>query len=152
MKLRVKNWLVPAHSQFSILSSLTPSFQTVLLKSFSAGRKVRLWESDFSKGAIQIVAHIIRENYFAFNRANRKQGDLCSLPANPVIANPQGEAIHASTLDCFTLRIRNDVRDNLNYLSFQIDRHYSRIFFIRNMHKITTCNSVPVLPGGTGFF
>jgi hypothetical protein len=33
-------------------------------------------------GAIQIVAH--------------------------VIANPQGEAIHASTLDCFTLRVRND--------------------------------------------
>jgi hypothetical protein len=25
-----------------------------------------------------------------------------------VIANPQGEAIHASTLDCFTLRVRND--------------------------------------------
>jgi hypothetical protein len=31
------------------------------------------------------------------------------------IANPQGEAIYAGTLDCFTLRIRNDVRDNLNY-------------------------------------
>jgi hypothetical protein len=26
----------------------------------------------------------------------------------PVIANPQGEAIHARTLDCFTLRVRND--------------------------------------------
>jgi phosphoribosylformylglycinamidine (FGAM) synthase PurS component len=25
-----------------------------------------------------------------------------------VIANPQGEAIHARTLDCFTLRVRND--------------------------------------------
>jgi hypothetical protein len=35
-----------------------------------------------SFGAIQIVAH--------------------------VIANPQGEAIHARTLDCFTLRVCND--------------------------------------------
>jgi hypothetical protein len=26
----------------------------------------------------------------------------------PVIANPQGEASHARTLDCFTLRVRND--------------------------------------------
>jgi hypothetical protein len=34
------------------------------------------------KGAIQIVAH--------------------------VIANPQGKAIPAGTLDCFTLRVRND--------------------------------------------
>jgi hypothetical protein len=25
-----------------------------------------------------------------------------------VIANPQGEAIYARTLDCFTLRVRND--------------------------------------------
>jgi hypothetical protein len=32
---------------------------------------------------IQIVAHVIRGNYFTFNRANRKQGDLCSLPAIP---------------------------------------------------------------------
>jgi hypothetical protein len=36
------------------------------------------------------------------------------LTCQPVIANPQGEAIHAGTLDCFTLRVRNDVRDNLN--------------------------------------
>jgi hypothetical protein len=27
------------------------------------------------KGAIQIVAPVIRENYAAFNSANRKQGD-----------------------------------------------------------------------------
>jgi hypothetical protein len=36
------------------------------------------------------------------------------LTCHPVIANPQGVAIHARTLDCFTLRVRNDVRDNLN--------------------------------------
>jgi agmatine/peptidylarginine deiminase len=35
------------------------------------------------------------------------------LTCYPVIANPQGEAIHARTLDCFTLRVRNDGRDNL---------------------------------------
>jgi hypothetical protein len=37
------------------------------------------------------------------------------LTCHPVIANPQGEAIHASTLDCFTLR--DDVRDKLNCTS-----------------------------------
>jgi hypothetical protein len=36
------------------------------------------------------------------------------LACHPVITNPQGEAIHASTPDCFTLRVRNDGRDNLN--------------------------------------
>jgi hypothetical protein len=36
------------------------------------------------------------------------------LACHPVIANPQGEAIHTGTLDCFTLRVRNDGRDNLN--------------------------------------
>jgi hypothetical protein len=68
---------------------------------------------EWSEGAIQIVAHVIRGNYFTFNSVNRKYGDLCSLPATPS-SYPQGEAIHASTLDCFTLRVRNDVRDNLN--------------------------------------
>jgi hypothetical protein len=33
-------------------------------------------------------------------------------------ANPQGEAIYAGTLDCFTLRVRNDGRDNLNGTRF----------------------------------
>jgi hypothetical protein len=32
----------------------------------------------------------------------------------PVIANPQGEAIQCTRMDCFTLRLRNDGRDNLN--------------------------------------
>jgi hypothetical protein len=32
----------------------------------------------------------------------------------PVIANPQGEAIQCTRRDFFTLRGRNDVRDNLN--------------------------------------
>jgi hypothetical protein len=36
------------------------------------------------------------------------------LACHPVIANPQGEAIQCTRMDCFTLRVRNDVRDNLN--------------------------------------
>jgi hypothetical protein len=58
-------------------------------------------------GAIQIVAKgrscaVIRKN-----------GDFSSLPTASVIANPQGEAIHTRTLDCFILRIRNDGCDSL---------------------------------------
>jgi hypothetical protein len=42
-----------------------------------------------------------------------------------VIANPQGEAIHTGMLDCFTLRVRNDVCDSLNctlYISVMLQR------------------------------
>jgi hypothetical protein len=34
--------------------------------------------------------------------------------ACPPTRHPQGEAIHTGTPDCFTLRVRNDGRDNLN--------------------------------------
>jgi hypothetical protein len=40
------------------------------------------------------------------------------LTRRPVIANPQGEAIQCTRMDCFTLRVRNDVRDNLNCTHF----------------------------------
>jgi hypothetical protein len=39
-----------------------------------------------------------REKYGAFQQPARR----------PVIANPQGEAIHAGMLNCFTLRVRYD--------------------------------------------
>jgi hypothetical protein len=37
-------------------------------------------------------------------------------PTRSVIANPQSEAIQCTRIDCFTLRIRNDGRDDLNGL------------------------------------
>jgi hypothetical protein len=80
------------------------------------------------RGAIQIVAHVIRGNYFAFDRANGKYGDLCSLPAIPVMANPQGEAIQCPRMDCFTLRVRHDVRDNLNCTRIQFLRKENVLF------------------------
>jgi hypothetical protein len=49
-----------------------------------------------------------------FQQSEQETGRFMPLACHPVIAHPQGEAIHASTLDCFTLRVRNDVRDNLN--------------------------------------
>jgi hypothetical protein len=54
------------------------------------------------------------------------------LACHPVIANPQGEAIHARTLDCFTLRVRNDVRDNLNCTRENFSRQ-PLIFTYRNI-------------------
>jgi hypothetical protein len=53
------------------------------------------------------------------------------LTCHPVIANLQGEAIHARTPDFFTLRVRNDVRDSLNCTRFQLFFPSSQKFRIR---------------------
>jgi hypothetical protein len=49
-----------------------------------------------------------------FQQREQETGRFMQLACLSVIANPQGEAIHARTLDCFTLRVRNDGRDHLN--------------------------------------
>jgi hypothetical protein len=43
-----------------------------------------------------------REKYAASGRAKRKNDGSPPPARHPVIANPQGEAIHAGTLDCFS--------------------------------------------------
>jgi hypothetical protein len=55
-----------------------------------------------------------REKYGAFQRLGKGKWQLMQPARRPVIANPQGEAIQCTRMDCFTLRVRNDVRDNLN--------------------------------------
>jgi hypothetical protein len=53
-----------------------------------------------------------REKYAAFRQHGKGKWRLMQPARRPVI--PQGEAIHSGTLDCFTLRVRNDGRDSLN--------------------------------------
>jgi hypothetical protein len=50
-----------------------------------------------------------REKYAAFQ--------LMQPARRPVIANPQGEAIQCTRMDCFTLRVRNDGGDSLKAFS-----------------------------------
>jgi hypothetical protein len=49
-----------------------------------------------------------------FQQSEQETGRFMQLACHPVIANPQGEAIQCTRMDCFTLRVRNDVRDKLN--------------------------------------
>jgi hypothetical protein len=55
-----------------------------------------------------------QEKYAAFRQRGKGKWRLMRPARRPVI--PQGEAIHLGTLDCFTLRVRNDGHDNLNCL------------------------------------
>jgi hypothetical protein len=57
-----------------------------------------------------------RKRIFYVGKVSCDTENIISLPYTlkaiqfvaPVIANPQGEAIHTGTLDCFTLRVRDD--------------------------------------------
>jgi hypothetical protein len=49
-----------------------------------------------------------REKYAAFQWHGKGKWRFMQPACRSVIAYPQGEAIHTGTLDCFTLRVRND--------------------------------------------
>jgi hypothetical protein len=65
----------------------------------------------------------------------RKKRRFHQPARRPVIANPQGEAIHTGTLDCFTLRVRNDVRDSLNCIRAGIYSTRPRKKITKKMRK-----------------
>jgi hypothetical protein len=54
------------------------------------------------------------ENYAAFQQRGKGLWRLMQPARRPVIANPQGEAIQRTRMDCFTRRVRKDGHDNLN--------------------------------------
>jgi hypothetical protein len=57
-------------------------------------------------GLLSVISELLPASYLA----------VAMTENVAVIVIPQGEAIHARTLDCFTLRVRNEGRDNLNCL------------------------------------
>jgi hypothetical protein len=61
-------------------------------------------------------------NYFAVKTVKKPEEEFLRAVqiVAPVIANPQGEAIHTGTLDCFTLR-----DDGSGRRAGCINRHFS---------------------------
>jgi hypothetical protein len=58
-----------------------------------------------------------------FQQSEQETGRFMQLACHPILANPRGEAIHARTLDCFTLRVRKDGRDHLNCAHLPLPVH-----------------------------
>jgi hypothetical protein len=65
---------------------------------------------------------VIGKNTLYFGSAEWEKWRFMQPARRPVIANPQGEAIHTGTLDCCTLRVRNDGDDDATILIARINR------------------------------
>jgi hypothetical protein len=77
-----------------------------------------------------------REKYGAFQQRRMGKWRLMQPARRPVIANPQGEAIHTGTLDCFTLRVRNDGRDSLNFTQVAREKKIMNKFCLYEIRNV----------------